>query len=371
MEPPLEPSSSHQQIVEKTLSDPDIASKKTQKVKYYLFTIFTIAVFTSLIVLSYHFYSFIRGNGKTAQLPDTQTLVPSPTDKPVNIKISLLKSTNLSTVTIGTAINSIPIEKAELDAGVASYSFKFYGTKLSAEQHQQFLNHIYPYNEFPVEISVFENSPVWLASSSSDAEFILAKKGFLCQTPFDYGPILCADDESGSCLYPPYLGVRCAYVVHPKDNTLDKVSSFISDSLREAGVVCSNSNCLVEELSEEAISVSQYSRRIIYFEDLPTLEDPKYTDIAKNDIQSSSSAFQAAGWKTKTEDLTEAARGSNPGVFASIRVTASNDKFECTHTIDTSNQWGAEEPGVTKKRQIINCMVHPAVVKAIGIQSVL
>lgn len=308
---------------------------------------------------------YILGSKNNPTMPQISTELagtPSTTKQENTVqemKSALLKSNTLTTVILGAAINFVPVADIKFSPGTPQYTFQFYGLELSEANHKKFVNKAYPYGTFPSSIQLINDSPVWLASAVSDAEMILTKEGFICATPFNYGPITCADNESGACIYPQHKGLRCAYVNKSENNTLETVTPFIQKALTDAGINCANEGCAVQKLSEETIIISQYAKRVVYFSEIPNTIEQQLIDTANQEALDSANSFVAAGWTKTITDITAKERGSNPGVFSSIEMKATNSLFNCTHTITISNKWGAEEAGVMKKREIIECSILP------------
>ncbi|MCL5090919.1 MAG: hypothetical protein M1514_02820 [Patescibacteria group bacterium] len=264
-------------------------------------------------------------------------------------------------VTVGTALVFVPITKMELGYGSPMYKFLFYGLELSEEQHANFLKFAHPYEAFPASLPAINESPVWLASSNGE-EIRFTKEGYLCLTPINYGPTLCADDSTGACLYPNFKGIKCAYINNPNENNFQKVSQFIQKSLKEAKVNC-NDQCLIKEMGENQVRINEFARTIVYFEDLVSQDSDKYSNLVKQEAEKSLNYFQKTGWKASKNDITNKERGWSPGVFSSIQITASNNDFNCLHTITISNQWGAEATGSAQKREMIECSIQPSMIE--------
>jgi hypothetical protein len=167
--------------------------------KQRIFLILSLSLFVIIGVVAYSL-----GSRKT----QNQNAIQKEENSSDNLKVPLLKSKNLSTVTVGAALNFVPVAEMELGYGSQSYNFQFYGLELTEELHKKFVSYAYPYGEFPGSIPAINDSPVWLASAPSDSEMILTKKGYMCLTPFDYGPTLCADDGSSSAYTPILKGLN-------------------------------------------------------------------------------------------------------------------------------------------------------------------
>lgn len=293
------------------------------------------------------YQSFQKNIYSKAQLITEKNLQSPAVDE---IKISLLKSQQLSPVIIGAVMNFVPLDKIELDYGDSYYDFRFYGTELTEEQHAQFLNFAYPYNNYlgSTDVSILNESPVWIGYSNSDDALILAKDGFVCITPPNYGPTLCADNESGDCIYPSFLGIKCTSWSNPTENTLNNVSLFLKKSLEEARVQCKE--CEIRELPTEFISIPQLSKKLVFFEKLDSLSREKYIDIVLKETEKSMQYFTLANWTVEKIDYTDTEKKWDKNVIISTKINATNKKFNCAHGITISNF-----QSVISKREIITC----------------
>lgn len=263
------------------------------------------------------------------------------------IKKELLKSNSLSAVTLGTAITFIPLDKIEMSPGFKHYDFISYGVELDSRQGEQFTNSL-PADRYLSSISdyLYFDSPNWLqsiyASGPQSGVDILLKSGYVC--------FISSNLESDK------QHLDCSYVSEPKENTLNKVSEFIINSLKKAAVDCGDKTCLVKESIVQPIPIPQYSRHIINFQDINMKDKRQIISLVENELEQSQESFKRAGWKVKKEDITNKERGWDKNTLISVNIEASNKLFSCDHTITVSTFFSRNTN--LQKRHMIECWIN-------------
>ncbi len=314
-----------------------------------------ILVVSSILITKY-LLTVLRSSGQKAQSTEFKT------DKNSiqNVKKAFLNSKSLNNIITGAALGFIPENEINPELGSVAYNFQFYGLELNEEQHTKFIKFAYPHTSFSGSFPTMNEAAVWLAAMPSDSEILLTKNGFLCKTPPDYGPTLCADDGSGECIYPDFKGIKCAYIKDPKGNSLEKVSVFLQGSLNDAEINC-NGQCAIKDLGDENIVISSYSRRIVYFEDSKSLDKDENIKIVTQEVKKSVNYFMEADWNVSENDITEIEKGWDQNVYSSVQISATNNQFNCEHTITTSTSWSKIGSQSARKRDIIECSIHPSI----------
>lgn len=275
-----------------------------------------------------------------------------------SLKVQLLNSNNLNSVTRGAGLDFIPENDMNIEPGSTAFNFQFYGINLSEEQNAKFINFAHPAKEFSSNFPVINETKLWSATMPSDGEILLTKNGYLCKIPPDFGPSLCASDNT-SCIYPDFKGIKCAYIKKPIENNIKNVSKFILDSLNEAGIYC-NDQCAIKKIGNEEVIVGNYSSRILYFQNINSLDKNKNAELVKAEAKKSLNYFKESGWEAHDEDITDEEQQWDQGVSSSIQIKASNNNFNCVHAITISTSWSKLESETAVKRDKIECSIRPS-----------
>lgn len=280
---------------------------------------------------------------------------PQTTNQSDNIKRSLLKADNVSFVTLGVALNFIPTEKITNLYGDHAYNLTFFGTKLNANQLPKITLALTSKDQSAdsgSQTGFSLESLSWNVYTYTMSTVVAVKEGYVCYVPMNTGRI-CAPDGSGCT--PLDLTFRCVNVLDQKNNTKENVSQFIYDSLKQMGISCNLENCPVEQ-SPEYMSIPQFSRSELYFQDLAPSSDSNVISSVNTDIQKSLKSFKQSGWKYSLENSTqqEASWSGNTRIIHSKTIHANNLTFSCTHEITA---WETSRH-IFEKRQMIDCWVN-------------
>jgi hypothetical protein len=163
-------------------------------------------------------------------------------------------------------------------------------------------------------------------------QILLTKGYFACFIP----NAQLVNDRWQSISYPPFMAplpeeIKCSYIKSRKENTKEKVTSFIKEALEEVGINCRITPCDKSEISSDSITIEEYGRQIRYSRErfflqryLKNISDQQKIEVKKQS-KNVLNYFQKAGWKATISE--EKKR------MIQLKVEANNDKYSCSFVI--------------------------------------
>lgn len=256
-------------------------------------------------------------------------------------KNDLISSRNIDEVMTAISLGHIPEEyfNNRSFSGVNVKSFK---VVLDVNERYNKLTDYLNVTEFPVENSEL-NHDEWKGFGYTEASNMYTKKGYAC--------IIMQPNRFG---IQPYLS--CANILNLSNNNVRDVSQFILKTLSEADIDCGFEKCEITETIED-FPLTAYGREYVYFDKSISRDNStKFINMTKQEAQESADFIRSSGWETKLEDYTNTEKGWNRNVLISMKISAENYWFKCTHIITLMN---------ADKRQTVTCSYKDAVLEEV------
>lgn len=256
-------------------------------------------------------------------------------------KNDLISSRNIDEVMTAISLGHIPEEYFD-NRSFSRVNVKSFKVVLDVNERYNKLTDYLNVTEFPVENSELNNNE-WKGFGYTEASNMYTKKGYAC--------IIMQPNRFGT---QPYIS--CANILNLSNNNVQDVSQFILKTLSEADIDCGFEKCEVTETIED-FPLTAYGREYVYFDkNIVRDNDTKLINLIKQEAQEAADFIRSSGWEADLEDYTNTEKGWSKDVLVSMKISAENYWFNCTHTITLR---------ATDKRQIVSCSYKDAVLEEV------
>jgi hypothetical protein len=263
-------------------------------------------------------------------------------------KEELVSSRNIDDVLEGLRIKHIPEGKFSVfsDGGITSTAYQVdLQNNTTYQRLIAYLQGSEPFVDIPDNVT-FNNS-IWKEFSYTEASDLFTKDGFACVL---FNPNYSRNKSRNN------FSFTCSYIVDLSQNTYQRGASFITETLKKAGIDCGIDNCTVKTVTSE-FPVPKYGYTIIYWDkNYKSSQYDSMSHIIEEEASQTAKIVEKKGWNVSIQDTTDEEKGWNLSAKKSISVDFHNYYFDCeqSFTLTTSG-----------KRTNIECVYKDSVLEEV------
>ena len=292
--------------------------RKTKIKRASLFIGFILFVITVLFLVILTLY-------KSLSINNTRTSIALSNSPTSNISLQnnlktlsvLLQSKNITDVIKGMMmLNTSDLTRSSY---YKKYSLPFFKIDLTEVNYNTLYNYL-GFTEFPNFDNFTYSNETFKAYSYSSNTDIYTKNNFGCLLTSKFP-------------FPPNTvkSFKCAKIGNIQNNTQKEVTTFILETLSEAGINCNQNMCSIVPIDGE-IPLPMYSLATYGFNKETLKKNNKIKKI-NEDIIFIEESLKKNSWNISTSDYTKTEKTWNDKVYLSKQITAKNNYFDCVYTI--------------------------------------